>query len=146
MRIRPSIVALLLGVASTLAAPPYDPYIPQKPLAVKLTDNTTVTVKAIRVSTSTATQERALFIDYVPSSRSTNMWNQIVEMYDVAQHFNFLAPMEGVSKIWVTPMLFSDEIMSSKNTSYPYRVADGVASADWHLESQPWFRSDKTKS
>ena len=132
----------LLGALPAHSAPPYDPYSPQKPTEVRLKGNTVVTVRSIRVAVDMTTQERSIYIDYEPSSRSKNMWNQIVEMYDVAQQFNPLATLENVSKIRVTPMLNSDKVADSKNVSYPYRVVDGVASSDWKIEFQPWFRSE----
>lgn len=145
MTARVTILLLAGFVLSAFAAPPYDPYSPQSPQILEFEKGKPTTVKAIQVGTDSLTGERALYIDYLPSSPSKNMWNQMTEMYDVAQHFHPVASTEKVSKIWVRPMLESEEIFSSKNTAYPYTVKDGVASSDWKVEFQPWFRSDKTK-
>ncbi|MBN8711959.1 MAG: hypothetical protein BGO12_16385 [Verrucomicrobia bacterium 61-8] len=139
-------ILLLAGLAiPAFADPPYEPYSPQSPQILEFEKGRPTTIKAIQVGTDTLTGQRALYIDYLPSSPSKNMWKQITEMYDVAQHFHPLASTEKVNRIWVRPMLNSDEIFSSKNTAYPYIVKDGVASSDWKIEFQPWFRSDKTK-
>lgn len=138
-------ILLLAGLAiPAFADPPYEPYSPQSPQILEFEKGRPITIKAIQVGTDTTTGERALYIDYLPSSPSKNMWKQITEMYDVAQHFHPLASTEKVSRIWIRPMLNSGELFSSENTAYPYTVKDGLASSDWKIEFQPWFRLDKT--